>query len=170
MESSGAGNPYADYSDDELIRILERQRQEHQRFFEGGDIIDDDIDHDNRHLGGIKRPPVPDMRFEPQFRKSVAALREQGASNAQIFFSTVIVNQFIMPFINGFSWSLLSHVWRWWRVRDATKAHTTASSSSGSSFIRGMKYGISKWFRNAYETFVHLPTLTQEPTGFAKSN
>ena len=134
-------NPYSDYSDDELIRILEKQRQEHQRFFENGsgDIIDD------RHLGGIKRPPVPDMRFEPQFIKSVAALREQGASTSQIFISAVVVNQFIMPFINGFSWSLLSHVWRWWRVRDATKART--ASSSGSSFIRGMKYGISKWFR-----------------------
>ncbi|KAI7858126.1 hypothetical protein BDC45DRAFT_565477 [Circinella umbellata] len=164
MEPSDT-NPYTDYSDDELIRILEKQRQEHQRFFENdsGDIIDD---HDDRHLGGIKRPPVPDMRFEPQFIKSVAALREQGASNSQIFISAVIVNQFIMPFINGFSWSLLSHVWRWWRVRDATKVQR--ASSSGSSFIRGMKYGISKWFRNAYETFVHLPTLTQEPTGFAK--
>ncbi|KAI9470407.1 hypothetical protein BDB00DRAFT_862833 [Zychaea mexicana] len=165
MESSSSSNPYRDYNDDELIQILENQRREHQRFYESGDIIDD-IDHDDRHLGGIKRPPIPDMRFEPQFRKSVATMREQGATNAQIFFSAVIVNQFVMPFINGFSWSLLSQVWRWWRVRDATKVRSTTSSTS--SFVRGMKYGIAKWFRNAYETFVHLPTLTQEPSGFAR--
>ncbi|KAI8147546.1 hypothetical protein BJV82DRAFT_552397 [Fennellomyces sp. T-0311] len=162
MEDS---SPYRDYTDDELIRILERQREEHQRFFESGDILDD-IDHDDRHLG-IKRPPVPDMRFEPQFRKSVAAMRENGATNAQIFFSAVIVNQFVMPFINGFSWSLLSHVWRWWRVRDATAA---ARPSSQSSFFRGLKHGISKWVRNVYDTFVHLPALTQEPAGFARTN
>ncbi|KAI7885659.1 hypothetical protein K492DRAFT_171208 [Lichtheimia hyalospora FSU 10163] len=158
-----ASNNDPNYNDDELIRLLELQRREYQRFYEGGETFDlDDIDGQEHRHRGLKRPPVPDMRFEPQFNNTIAALQKSGASPTKIFVHGVIINQIIMPFINGFSWCLASHLWQWWRVRSKLP-RPASSSSSSSSFLRGIKYGIAKWFRNAYATFVHLPALTTEP-------
>lgn len=139
--------------EDELRRILERQRRERQRFYENAeeleiDGVDDDVVEPAPR--GLKRPPVPDMRFEQQFNKSIAGLKGEGASPLQIFYSAVLVNQFVMPFVNGFSWGLLGHLWRWYRVRSKYPATATApreTSSSVSSYTRGLKYGISQWFR-----------------------
>lgn len=153
----------SDIYDDEIIRLIELQRRHRQRFYESGEPIDaHDIDrarssfsfHNRRPSGSsLTRPPVPDMRFEQQFNQTVASLKAEGATPLQIFLSAVVVNQFIMPFINGFSWCLLSHLWRWSRIRSKypaaaeAKSSTTADASSSSSFVRGLKYGIAKWFR-----------------------
>ncbi|ORZ01611.1 hypothetical protein BCR43DRAFT_487213 [Syncephalastrum racemosum] len=143
------GDNYSDYTDEELLRLLELQRRERQRFYEGGDPLDFDLDRHDRMRHVLKRPAIPDMRFESTFDRSIETLQEQGASPLQIFWSAVVVNQFIMPFVNGFGWAVLSHMWRWHRIRAKYPARRITPSSSGetggSSFLRGLKYGITQW-------------------------
>ncbi|KAG0170093.1 hypothetical protein DFQ28_010946 [Apophysomyces sp. BC1034] len=107
--------------DEELARLYERQRLERARLygnFESVDIDDNDDDADSEVVRNpLNRPAIPDLRFENQFSNSVKALQSKGATRSQIFFSVVIKDQIILPFLSGFSWSLCSHLWRWWRLR-----------------------------------------------------
>ncbi|KAF7723813.1 hypothetical protein EC973_001597 [Apophysomyces ossiformis] len=151
-----AANSYANLyqHDEQLDDLYERQRLE--RLYGS---LDDEEEEENLDVvrRPLTRPAIPDLRFENQFNNSVNALQSQGATKSQIFFSVVIKDQLILPFISGFSWCLCSHLWRWWRVRGK---HQQKESSA---FWRGMKHGISKWCSSVYATFVNLPALTSQP-------
>ncbi|KAI9314916.1 hypothetical protein BX666DRAFT_1879363 [Dichotomocladium elegans] len=156
--------------DEDLIRLLELQRQEYQRFYESGEIFDIEREehHHERHARAMKRPQVPDMRFEQQFNKSIATMKANGATTLEILCREVIVGQFVMPFINGFTWCLASHMWQWWRVRSRLPRRLAPDNHASSpSYFRGLKYGISRWLKNAYASLVHLPALTAEPAAAA---
>ncbi|KAI8060099.1 hypothetical protein BC940DRAFT_312759 [Gongronella butleri] len=130
---------------------------------------DDDSDDERRRRGSrlhLARPSVPDQRFEKQFERSVNALKEQGASRTTIFLSAVVKDQVIMPFINGFVWCIAGHAWRWYRM---PRGQRKAAARESSSFLRGIKHGVGRWFSNAYHTLVHWPALIAPPSSASNS-
>lgn len=143
----------SDYNSDDLARLLELQRRQAElrdATKEGFEIDEDDDDDDfsvtGRSAKARKGPAIPDMRFEKQFEKSVQVLREKGASNASIFFSAVIKDQIIIPFVSGFTWSLCSNAWKWYRTRGVVNAR----SPKKFGFFKGVQHGISEYTKLVY--------------------
>jgi hypothetical protein len=132
----------SDYSSDDLERLLELQRRQHDLRdpSKEGFVVDDDNDDFSVTRNVKKGPTVPDMRFEKQFEKSVQHLIESGTSPMGIFWSAVIKDQIIVPFISGFTWSLCSNAWLWYR----TKGVINAKSTKKFGFFKGIKHGISE--------------------------
>ncbi|RUO95860.1 hypothetical protein BC936DRAFT_143075 [Jimgerdemannia flammicorona] len=85
-------------------------------------------------------PAIPDMRFEQHLLKSVAAQVEQGRSKRHIFWTTIVRDQVIMPFFNGFAWKLAGLWWLWVRMR-------RHGSAGGRGFWRGVWAGAHVYLR-----------------------
>lgn len=133
----------SDYSSDDLERLLELQRRQHDLRdpSKEGFVVDDDNDDFSVTRREKKGPTVPDMRFESQFDKSVQHLIESGTSPMGIFWSAVIKDQIIVPFVSGFTWSLCSNAWLWYR----TKGVINARSPKKFGFFKGIGHGVSEW-------------------------
>ncbi|ORX59733.1 hypothetical protein DM01DRAFT_1381266 [Hesseltinella vesiculosa] len=154
-------------NDDNLKRLLAMQQREAEIIAESmalqGDDFSDDDDHGHRSRNALAhvRPPMPEMRFEKQFERSVQTLKEAGAGPLTIFLSAVVQDQIVMPLLNGFVWCLAGHAWRWYRM---PKQQRAAVAGESSSFVRGVQHGIATWASNVYHTLVHLPALSSSPT------
>lgn len=140
----------SDYNSEDLARILELQRRQTELRDESKEGFEIDEEEDDFSVTGGNReqkkgPAVPDMRFEKQFEKSVQALREGGSSNIGIFFSAVIKDQILIPFVSGFTWSLCSNAWKWYRTRGVIN-----KSPKKFGFFKGAQDGISGFSRYLY--------------------
>ncbi|CAO3630544.1 unnamed protein product [Cunninghamella blakesleeana] len=151
--------------EEQLAQLQERQRREAELFaeiksLEGSEAEEDEYDDDEVDKSSLRhiRPPIPDMRFEKQFERTVNTLKEKGASNTSIILSAVIKDQIIMQFITGFTWSLAGHLWRWYRL-PKRRVNTTTNNKESFSYLRGIKYGLGRWLSNTYHNLVHLPSL-----------
>jgi hypothetical protein len=138
----------SDYNSEDLARLLELQRRQTELRYatKEGFEIDEEEEEDDFSVTGKstnkkKGPTVPDMRFEKQFEKSVQALKENGASNVGIFFSAVIKDQILIPFVSGFTWSLCSNAWKWYRTRGVINAKNPKKFG----FFKGAQHGISEY-------------------------
>jgi hypothetical protein len=135
-----------DYNNEELARLVELQRRQTELLQPDIDefILEDEEDYDFSVTGTRsshkKGPTVPDMRFEKQFEKSVAHLQEKGASKMAIFWSVVIKDQIIVPFISGFTWNICSTAWKWYRMRGVVNAKNPKKFG----FFKGIQHGISE--------------------------
>jgi hypothetical protein len=134
----------SDYDEEELTRLLELQRRQAELLRPDIDNLDDFEDDDEFSVTGRKErkqgPTVPDFRFEKQFDKAVSTLKEGGASNASVFFSAVVKDQIIMPFVTGFTWNVCSTAWKWYRARGVINAR----SPKKFGFFRGIQHGITE--------------------------
>lgn len=138
----------SDYDNEELARLVELQRRQTELLqpdiddfiLENNDEDDDDFSVTGPRSSLKKGPTVPDMRFEKQFEKSVAHLQEEGASNMAIFWSVVIKDQIIVPFISGFTWNMCSTAWKWYRMRGVVNA----KSPKKFGFFKSIQHGISE--------------------------
>ncbi|RCI03783.1 hypothetical protein CU098_011924 [Rhizopus stolonifer] len=135
----------SDYSNEELARLVELQRRQTELLQPDIDNValatDDDDDDFSVTARTPKAPTVPDMRFEKQFEKSVLHLQEKGASPLMIVWSAVIKDQIIVPFISGFTWSLCSTAWKWYRTRGVVNARSPRQFG----FFRGIQHGVTEW-------------------------
>ncbi|KAI8393372.1 uncharacterized protein BYT42DRAFT_609169 [Radiomyces spectabilis] len=158
-------NDFESSNEAELARLMELQRLEQQAFLnhiDFNDIDSDASDFDVRRrssTSAVLRPPMPDLRFGQQFNKTVENLQANGASGASIFFSAVIKDQIIIPFVSGFTWSLGSHLWRWYRPR---RKPVNAGNSNGNGFLTRLYTRFSLWASNTYHTLVRLPSIVPE--------
>lgn len=136
-----------DYSEEELTRLMELQRRQTELLRPDIDSLDDFEDDDDfsvtdRKGKSVKQgPTVPDFRFEKQFEKAVLSLKEGGASNTSVFFSAVIKDQIIIPFVSGFTWNICSTAWKWYRTRGVVNARNPKKFG----FFRGIQHGITEW-------------------------
>ncbi|KAI8382382.1 hypothetical protein BD560DRAFT_221929 [Blakeslea trispora] len=139
----------SDYDSDELARLADLQRRQTEMLRPDidnleFDIDDADLDDDFSITGRTPKPPtVPDMRFEKQFEKSVSHLKEQGASTWMILWSAVIKDQIIMPFVQGFIWSLGGTAWKWYRTRGVVNARNPQKSG----FFKDIQIRMTDWIR-----------------------
>ncbi|OBZ89733.1 hypothetical protein A0J61_02206 [Choanephora cucurbitarum] len=134
---------------DELARLAELQRRQTEMLRPDVDNLkfdsdDGEIDDDFSVTGRTPKPPtVPDLRFEKQFEKSVLQLKEQGASTWMILWSAVIKDQIIMPFLQGFVWSLGGTAWKWYRTRGVVNARNPQKSG----FFKGIQVRMTEWIK-----------------------
>ncbi|KAI8984530.1 hypothetical protein BDF20DRAFT_834031 [Mycotypha africana] len=121
--------------EEELARLTELQRRQTEmlrpdidNFVADDDHSDADDDfsvtaaHNNNDQLRTKRVPVPEMRFAKQFENSVNALQAKGASSLAIFWSAILIDQIVMPFVSGFGFCMASAGWRWYRARGVINA------------------------------------------------
>lgn len=134
----------SDYDNEELARLVELQRRQTELLQPDIDNLDfEDDDDDFSVTKSVKKgPTVPDMRFEKQVEKSISQLQEKGASNISILWSIVVKDNIIIPFISGFTWSICSTAWKWYRTRGVINAKNPAKKFG---FFRGIQHGIAEW-------------------------
>ncbi|KAI8636839.1 hypothetical protein BD408DRAFT_76370 [Parasitella parasitica] len=138
----------SDYDNEELARLVELQRRQTELSQPDIDDLDfeDDQDDDDDDFSISKpirkRPTVPEMRFEKQVENSITQLQEKGASNASIFWSVVVKDNIIVPFVSGFAWNVCSTAWKWYRTRGVINARSPAKKFG---FFRGIQHGIAEW-------------------------
>ncbi|KAL9559035.1 hypothetical protein MBANPS3_000598 [Mucor bainieri] len=147
----------SDYDNEELARLVELQRRQTELLQPDIDTLDFDDDDDdqeeddfsvtNKRASLRKGPTVPDMRFEKQVEKSIALLQEKGASNFSILWSVVVKDNILIPFVSGFTWSVCSTAWTWYRTRGVVNARNPAKKFG---FFRGIQHGIAEWTKLVY--------------------
>ncbi|KAI7907448.1 uncharacterized protein BX663DRAFT_490945 [Cokeromyces recurvatus] len=134
-----------DFTEKETARLFELQRRQNELLRPDIDKseeellkLDEDMD-DFSVLKKRKGPTVPDLRFEKQFEASLARLKENGASNISIFYSAVIKDQIIMPFISGFAWNVCSAAWKWYRTKNVM------NTKKKIGFFHGIQNMMTQW-------------------------
>lgn len=135
----------SDYDNEELARLVELQRRQTELLqpdIDHLDFEDDEDDFSVTNRAAKKGPTVPDMRFEKQVEKSIAQLQEKGASNFSIAWSIVVKDNILIPFVSGFTWSVCSTAWSWYRARGVVNARNPAKKFG---FFRGIQHGIAEW-------------------------
>ncbi|GAA5806484.1 hypothetical protein HPULCUR_012018 [Helicostylum pulchrum] len=172
MESAEAIQPEtllfssSDYDSDDLARLLELQRRHAELRDPAMEslVVDDDDDDFSVTAPRKKGPTVPDMRFEKQFEKSIQNLLDSGTSPMGILWSAVVKDQIIVPFISGFTWSICSNAWSWYR----TKGVINAKNPKKFGFFKGVKHGVSECIKSVARNASMLMTTTTQAIEAAK--
>ncbi|EIE80449.1 hypothetical protein G6F46_010571 [Rhizopus delemar] len=145
---------------EEFERLVELQRRYTESRDPNVDNIAFDTDDDDDfsvHAKHMNAPPIPDMRYEKQVETAIQNLRNKGTSPLGIFWTVVIKDQIIVPFISGFVWCVGTHAWSWYRSRGAVK-----NSKKTIGFFRGLHHGISEWTKSIYNVIISSNTASIE--------
>ncbi|CEG84438.1 hypothetical protein RMATCC62417_18240 [Rhizopus microsporus] len=146
---------------EEIEQLVELQRRhtETRKVHIDNIIVDEDDDSFSVHEKHprLNAPPVPDFRYEQQVEKTIKSLRDKGTSPIGIFWTIVIQDQIILPFVSGFAWCICSNAWKWYRTRGVVNKQTPKRTMG---FFRGLQHGITEWTKSVYNVIISSTTST----------
>lgn len=92
------------------------------------------LDPAPRHRGGHHLPPLPDLRFEQSYLKSISAC----SSNWSVAYVT-LRDQLLLPLLQGTLWTLVLSGWRHWN-----RASQLGGRSVGAR-VRRWWWSVNNW-------------------------